>query len=87
MGGEGGVRFLSRIVGIGLLLRKNRIENGSRADPSGSKPHSYGDSFSESGFIWANQKFNVVRMMLKVRDSVSINIIMLIALLWGCTRF
>lgn len=34
-----------------IATRKNRTENGSRADPSGSKPHSYGDSFSESGFI------------------------------------
>lgn len=35
-----GVQFLGQIAGIGLLLRKNRIENGRRADPSGSKPHS-----------------------------------------------
>ena len=49
-GGEAG-RFLGRIEGIGWLLRKNRIENGSRADPSGSNPHSYGDSFSVSGAI------------------------------------
>lgn len=34
-----------------MATRKNRIENGSRADPRGSKPHSYGDSFSESGFV------------------------------------
>lgn len=40
MGGEEGVRFLGQIAGIRLLLRKNRIENGNRADPSGSKPHS-----------------------------------------------
>lgn len=58
-GGEAG-RFLGRIEGIGWLLRKNRIENGSRADPSGSNPHSYGDSFSVSGAIWASQKFIVV---------------------------
>lgn len=40
MGVGVGVQFLGRIVGIELLLRKNRIENGRRADPSGSKPHS-----------------------------------------------
>lgn len=34
------MQFLSRIEEIGLLLRKNRIENGSRADPRGSNPHS-----------------------------------------------
>lgn len=36
----GVVRFLSQIIGIGLLLRKNRIENGNRADSNGSNPHS-----------------------------------------------
>lgn len=51
MEGGVGVQFLSQIVGKGLLLRKKRMENGSRADPSGSNPHSYGDSFSGSGFI------------------------------------
>lgn len=84
--GVGG-RFLGRIGGIRLLLRKNRIENGSRADPRGSKPHSYGDSFSESGLVWASQKFSVVRATLRARDRMSMNVIMLIALLWGCTRF
>lgn len=84
--GVGG-RFLGRIRGIRLLLRKNRIENGSRADPRGSNPHSYGDSFSESGLVWASQKFSVVRIVARARESVSMNVIMLIALLWGCTRF
>lgn len=87
MGGGVGVQFLGRIRGIGLLLRKNRIENGSRADPSGSNPHSYGDSFSGSGLVWASQKFSVVRMILRARERVSMNVIMLIALLWGFTRF
>lgn len=34
-----------------IATRKNRIEKGRRADPSGSNPHSYGDNFSESGDI------------------------------------
>ena len=81
------MRFLDQIAGTGWLLRKNRIENGSRADPRGSKPHSYGDSFSESGFIWASQKFNMVRAMLRVNERVSMNVRVFIALLWVCTRF
>lgn len=80
-------RFLGRIVGIGWLLRKNRIENGRRADPSGSNPHSYGDSFSESGFVWASQKLSQVIAVLIIKVEMSINMIMLIALLWGYTRF
>ena len=34
-----------------MATRKNRSEKGRRAEPSGSKPHSYGESFSESGVI------------------------------------
>lgn len=85
-GGEAG-RFLGRIEGIGWLLRKNRIENGSRADPSGSNPHSYGDSFSVSGAVWASQKFIVVSAALSRKDSESINVSVFIALLWVDTRF
>ena len=29
-----------------MATRKNRREKGRRADPKGSNPHSYGDSFS-----------------------------------------
>lgn len=29
-----------------IAIRKNRRENGRRALPRGSKPHSYGDNFS-----------------------------------------
>lgn len=65
-----------------IATRKNRIENGSRADPNGSNPHSYGDSFSESGFICANQKFSAVRMTLRINDEIIMNRIMFITLLW-----
>lgn len=39
-----------------IATRKNRREKGRRAVPSGSNPHSYGESFSWSGFIWGSQK-------------------------------
>lgn len=82
-----GVQFPGRRVRIGWLLRKNRIENGSRADPRGSKPHSYGDSFSESGFVWASQAFSRVSAELSVRERMSINVSVFIALLWISARF
>ena len=44
-----------------MATRKNRSEKGRRAEPSGSKPHSYGESFSESGVIWGSQNDTVVR--------------------------
>lgn len=65
-----------------IATRKNRIENGRRADPSGSNPHSYGDNFSESGFVCASQKFSVVRMILRIREEVIMNRIIFITLLW-----
>lgn len=85
---EGGVgRFLGRIEGIRWLLRKNRIENGSRAEPRGSNPHSYGDSFSVSGAIWASQKFRVVNTVLRIKDRDNMNVRVFIAFLWVITRF
>lgn len=66
-----------------MATRKNRMENGRRAEPRGSNPHSYGDSFSESGFIWASQKFRAVKIMVRARDRMIMNRIIFIALLWG----
>ena len=85
--GRGSRRAISRSnKRTRIATRKNRIENGRRAVPSGSKPHSYGDSFSESGFVWAIQMFSEVRMILSDVDRISINAIMLIALLWVRSR-
>lgn len=81
--GRGSSRAISRSNKRNrIATRKNRIENGSRAEPRGSNPHSYGDSFSESGVIWASQKFNAVSRILRVSDRVSMNRIMFITLLW-----
>ena len=33
-------------------IRKNRKENGNRADPLGSNPHSYGEFFSRSVIVF-----------------------------------
>lgn len=38
-----------------MATRKNFIENGRRADPMGSNPHSYGLVFSEYVFSWGSQ--------------------------------
>lgn len=35
-----------------IATRKNRKENGIRADFNGSNPHSYGEDFSEFVFRW-----------------------------------
>lgn len=46
-----------------IATKKNRSEKGSRADPRGSNPHSYGESFSWSGFIWGSQKETRARII------------------------
>ena len=69
-----------------IATRKNRREKGSRAEPRGSKPHSYGDNFSASGFIWGNQKDTIAR----IEDRAIVIIIMVkikfIIFPWGLTK-
>lgn len=44
--GRGRRRAISRSNRIKrIAIKKKRKEKGRRAEPSGSKPHSYGDSF------------------------------------------
>lgn len=38
-----------------IATKKNFIEKGRRAEPIGSKPHSYGLDFSVYTFIWGSQ--------------------------------
>lgn len=38
-----------------IATRKNFIEKGRRAEPIGSKPHSYGLDFSAYKFTWGSQ--------------------------------
>lgn len=55
-----------------MAIKKNRIENGNRAEPIGSKPHSYGDSFSVSGLFCGSQNPTVIRAIDS--DTVNANI-------------
>lgn len=49
-----------------IAIKKKRIEYGSRAEPSGSNPHSYGESFSVSGFKVGNQKLTAAKIIDKI---------------------
>lgn len=53
--------------------RKNFIEKGSRADPMGSKPHSYGLDFSAYVFNWGSQ--NAIKT--RIEDSETLIIIVI----------
>ena len=39
-----------------IAIKKNRSENGSRADPLGSNPHSNGEFFSRSLIVFLERK-------------------------------
>lgn len=69
-----------------IATKKNRIENGSRADPRGSNPHSYGESFSESGFICGSQNDTMIRMPGRAIVIIRTEIIGFIIFPWGLTR-
>ena len=49
-----------------IAIKKKRRENGSRADPLGSNPHSNGDLFSRSEIIFlANrEESNITRLAI-----------------------
>lgn len=63
-----------------MATRKNRIEYGRRAEPRGSNPHSYGDSFSVSGLIRGSQKLTVA---ITITRRVATDANMSIILSWG----
>lgn len=46
-----------------MAIRKNFMENGRRADPIGSNPHSYGLALSEYRFSCGSQKATEIRIM------------------------
>jgi hypothetical protein len=57
-------------------IKKNSDENGSRAEFFGSNPHSNGDLFSRSSFIFF--EIGVVRIIMATdsrRDSVAVIVI------------
>lgn len=69
-----------------MATRKNRRENGSRAEPKGSKPHSYGESFSWSGVIWGSQKDTMARIIDSAIVIVITAIVRFIIFPWDLTK-
>jgi hypothetical protein len=52
-------------------IRKNRIENGSRADLFGSNPHSNGDLFSRSSiFFFDKSDVNIMTAVVNINAVV-----------------
>ena len=62
-----------------MAKRKNRRENGSRADLIGSNPHSNGDLFSRSLFVRFDktQPINII-IIDKIRAISLINVFLII---------
>ena len=57
-----------------IARRKNRRENGRRAEWFGSKPHSNGDNFSRS----MEERIDVSRTIKIIMDGISMEIIKVI---------
>lgn len=53
--------------------RKNRMENGVRAERVGSKPHSKGDSFSR--FLTVSVRVDVIHAIINTREGIKIAVI------------
>ena len=72
--GSGSSRAISRSNSRNrIATRKNRDENGRRAVPCGSNPHSYGDSFSELRYGIGSQKAIVISTSEMEKDNAIIS--------------
>lgn len=60
-----------------IAIRKNRRENGSRADPMGSNPHSNGDLFSRSSIFFFDIAVAIIIMII---DSVMVTVIIVVTI-------
>lgn len=69
-----------------MATRKKRMEKGRRADPKGSKPHSYGESFSASGLSCGSQNDRVARMVESARVMMITVVIRFIIFPWSLTK-
>lgn len=85
--GRGRRRAISRSKSRNrIAIKKNRSEKGSRADPRGSNPHSYGESFSASGFICGSQNDTKARIRDRAAEINKMVIIKFIIFPWGLTK-
>lgn len=53
-------------------IKKNRRENGIRADPLGSKPHSNGEFFSRSLIVFFERREEIIIKALEIMKIVTI---------------
>ena len=65
-----------------MATRKNRKEKGIRAEFRGSKPHSYGEAFSESVFRWgrkwARKVISLVIIIIDIEVIINLKILLVI---------
>lgn len=77
--GKSRVISTSKIKKI-TAIRKNRNEKGSRADPLGSNPHSYGEFFSRSIIVFFAKRVerNITIKVIKIVINVIVSIVKII---------
>lgn len=69
-----------------IATRKKRREKGRRAEPRGSKPHSYGESFSWSGVIRGSQNETMANSIDRAMAINAIVVIKFIIFPWISTK-
>ena len=69
--GRSSVISTSKIRKI-TAIKKNRSENGVRADPLGSKPHSKGEFFSRSLIVFLDRSEDTIMRALAIIKTVRI---------------
>jgi hypothetical protein len=73
-------QFLHQRLGI-TAIRKNRSENGIRADLLGSKPHSKGDLFSRSSMSFFDSR-DVTSVMIVDNDKATVDVAIIIVIIY-----
>ena len=75
--GKSRVISTSKIKKI-TAIKKNRNENGSRAVPLGSNPHSKGEFFSRSDIVFLDNKEAIIITRFEIKKMIKIAIIKII---------
>ena len=73
-----GTRGSRRVISTSKIrkitaIRKNRSENGIRADPLGSKPHSNGEFFSRSLIVFFDRMDEIIINVLEIMKITEMN--------------
>lgn len=68
-------------------IKKNRNENGIRADLLGSNPHSNGDAFSRSSLIFFEIVLAIIIIIVVILNVSVVSVVMISIIYLVCSNF